>query len=113
MGTFWLWWIILYYLVIFAVIFGGKRLADRYPENSSQRGRAEMALGCAFMAMPTAPLIVGAVWVVSNTWTDPVLGWVEAYFALLFTLALFYGAMGKYPWLRELVAKILSPLSRK
>ena len=40
--------------------------------------------------------------------------WVDqTYFALLFTLALFYGAMSKFPWLREIVAKILSPFSRK
>jgi hypothetical protein len=60
------WWIILYYPVIFAVICGGKRFTDRYPEKSPQRNRAEMALGCAFLAMPSAPLIVFAVWFVSH-----------------------------------------------
>jgi hypothetical protein len=113
MSTLSAWWIILYYPVIFAVIFGGKRFTDRYPENSPQRNRAEMALGCAFLAMPSAPLILFAVWFVSNAWSDPVLRWIEVYFALLFNLALFYGAMAKFPRVRGIVVKILSPFSGK
>jgi hypothetical protein len=108
-----MWWIILYYPVIFAVTFGSKRLTDRYPEGSPQRSRAESALGCMVIAMPSAPVIVGAVWFVSKTWSDPILGWIEAFFALLLAFGLFHGAMIRSPWLRAVVAKIATALSRK
>lgn len=109
----WAWWFVLYYPIIFAVMFGGKRFTDRYPENSPQRNRAEMAFGCAFLVMPSAPLIVFAAWFVFNAWSDPVLGWVVVYFALIFILALFYGAMGRFLRFRRIVLKLLSPFSGK
>jgi hypothetical protein len=111
MSTLSAWWFILYYPVIFAVIFGGKRFTDRHRENSPQRNRAEMALGCALLAMPSAPLIVFAVWFVSSAWSDPVFRWIEVYVALLFTLALCFGAMSKFPRFRGIVVKILRPFS--
>lgn len=113
MSTLWLWWIILYYPIIFAVMFGAKRVTDRYPENSPQRARADLALGCAVLGMPSAPLIVGAVWFVYNTWSHPIIRWIEAYVALMFAFAFFHGAMINSPWFREIVAKIRRPFSRK
>ena len=113
MNTLWGWWIVLYYPVIFAVAFGSKMAAARYPENSPQRNRANMALGCAVIGMPSAPLIVFAVWFFLNAWSYPIWRWVAAYLALMFTLALFYGAMGKFPRFRWIVAKILSLFTGK
>jgi hypothetical protein len=54
-----IWWFLLYYPIIFAIIFIGKRVETRYPLNSIERNRADMALGCAFMSLPSMPLIVG------------------------------------------------------
>jgi hypothetical protein len=112
-GSAWVWWMLLYYPVMFAVIFAGKNFTDRYPENSPQRSRAEMALGCALLAMPSAPAVVFAVWFVSNAWSDPVLSWIVVWFALLFMLAFFYGAMANWVRFREVVLKLLSPFSAR
>jgi hypothetical protein len=113
MRTFELWWIILYYPIIFAVMFGSKRVTDRFPESSPQRNRAEMAMGCAVLALPSAPIIVGAVWFVYNTSSHPIIGWIEAFIALMFALAFFQGAMINSPRFREIVAKIRRPFSWK
>ena len=60
------WWLILYYPILFAVLYGGNRLSNRYPEGSPERNRTDLGLGCAFLAMPFAPVIVFAVWFVSK-----------------------------------------------
>jgi hypothetical protein len=65
-----LWWLILYYPVIFAIIFIGKRIESRYPQDSVERNRMDMALGCAFMSMPSMPLIVGIGYLVKHAFTS-------------------------------------------
>ena len=46
------WWFVLYYPLMAAIILVGKRIERRYPPNSAERGRTEMALGCAVLSLP-------------------------------------------------------------
>jgi hypothetical protein len=47
-----IWWLILYWPIMGTLIFTGNQIAKRYPADSIQRGRVEMALGCGIIAMP-------------------------------------------------------------
>jgi hypothetical protein len=56
-----LWWLLLYWPAMLALIGLGSRVAKRYPEGSQMRHRADMALGCGILALPIAPIIWAAV----------------------------------------------------
>jgi len=93
----WAWWIILYYSLGFAVLFLGTRLDKRYPAGSVQRNRAELALCCAWLALPTAPLIYGIGCVIWHYYwhyyAEPPGLVIEAIVAFNLALALFLGGL--------------------
>jgi hypothetical protein len=100
------WWLILYYPIIGALIFLGHRAEKRFPPNSNARNRTDLALGCAVLAMPGAPLIffIGRL-IVSNP-SDPTIQIIETIGLFWIGLALFFGGLAKFPWMRKTVAAI-------
>jgi hypothetical protein len=86
------WWLILYYPTIFALLALGARLDKRYPAGSIQRNRADIALGCAFLALPGLPLII-AVSIIMRNPNDPTVLLIEAIVAFNVVLVVFFGGL--------------------
>jgi hypothetical protein len=57
-----IWWFILYWPIMGALIFIANRVAKQYPLESVARRRADIALGCGIIGLPSFPLIVFAMY---------------------------------------------------
>jgi hypothetical protein len=55
------WWLILYWPIMGLLIFASHRAARRHRDDPAKLHRAELALGCGIIALPAAPLMMGAV----------------------------------------------------
>jgi hypothetical protein len=90
-------WFILYWPIMGALIFVGNRLDKRYAAGSVQRERADMALGCAILAMPGVPLVWAVGWIFMHNPTEPPILVIEAIIAFNLALALFFGGLRVCP----------------
>jgi hypothetical protein len=76
------------------LIFLANRVEKRYRPNSAQRNRAELALGCAILALPGLPAILVFGWfgslIVSNP-LDPASLVIEAIVAFNLAMLLLFG----------------------
>jgi hypothetical protein len=101
-----IWWFILYYPIIGALIFLGHQAEKRFPPNSNARNRADLALGCVLIGMPTVPVILSIGSLIARNPSDPTIQLIEAIVLLNVGLALFFGGLAKFPWMRKAVAAI-------
>ena len=94
------WWLILYWPIMGAVIFLGNRLDKRYAAGSVRRERADMALGCAILAMPGVPLVLGVGWIFVHNPTEPPILIIEAIVAYNAAMALIFGGLRLFAAIR-------------
>jgi hypothetical protein len=64
------WWLVLYYPIMLVLLLVGGRLDKRFAPGSVGRNRGDLALGCAILALPAAPIILGVGWVVAHNVGD-------------------------------------------
>jgi hypothetical protein len=100
------WWLVLYYPIMGLLIFIGNKVADRYPNESVVRERAEMALGCGILALPGAPLILFIGSLIVRNPHEPIIQLIVAFGLFWLCTALIFGALLKFPWVQKAVATI-------
>jgi hypothetical protein len=105
-----IWWFVLYWPIMGAVIFIGHQVAKRYPSDSVERNRADLALGCVVIGMSGIPLLVAIGSLVIRNPTDPIILSIESFVGFWIALALFFGGLARFPWMRKAVAAIKNAL---
>jgi hypothetical protein len=90
----------LYWPIMGVLILLGNRLDKRYAPGSVQRERADLALGCAIMAMPGVPAILVVCWIFIHNPTEPPVLVIEAVVAFNLALALFFGGLWLFAKIR-------------
>jgi hypothetical protein len=56
-----MWWFVLYYPALGLLIWAAHRASARYKGDPIKMRQAEMAIGCALMVLPIAPLLLFAI----------------------------------------------------
>jgi hypothetical protein len=108
-----MWWFLLYWPIMIAVIFFGVHYAERYPKDSSARRRVEIALGCVLIGMPAAPLLIAVGWVIVHNIRDTAAQVALVVGSLSIGSALIFGALVNYTWARTALDRIRTLLSPK
>jgi hypothetical protein len=88
------------------VILLGYKAKKRLPHYSHARNHADLALCCVLIGMPTAPVILFIGSLIARNPSDPTIQLIEAIVLLNIGLALFFGGLAKFPWMRKAVAAI-------
>ena len=90
----------MYWPIMGAVIFLGNRLDKRFAPGSVQREWADLALGCAVMAMPGVPAVLAVGWLIVHNPTDPTVLIIEAIVAYNVAMALVFGGLRLFAAIR-------------
>ena len=101
-----IWWFILYWPIMGALLFLGYRIEQWYPEGSRERNRADIAFKCAVIGLPSLPVIVTLIWLVLAGLSNLTLLVIALIAALAIGSALQYGGFARFPWMHRVIGKL-------
>jgi hypothetical protein len=102
------WWLVLYWPIMGGLFLLGRQAEKRYSPGSKERNRADLALGFALIAMPSAPLIIFIGMLVFRSPNDPIIKMFGWFVIFWICVALFYGALAKLSSARRAVEALRS-----